>query len=58
MSKGSRRIPLDLALSVYEVIELHAQNQDLGVQDLARRILISWANEHPVEDDESPPSDT
>lgn len=37
-----RTVRIDLAPSVYEEAEEHAVDQDIGVTDLIRHILLEW----------------
>lgn len=46
MEKG-RTLRFDISSSIYPQLERHAQDVDMGVPDLVRRIIIEWVKSHP-----------
>jgi hypothetical protein len=46
MEKG-RTLRFDISSSIYPQLERHAQNEDMGVPDLVRRIIIDWVKANP-----------
>jgi hypothetical protein len=50
-----RTLRLDIASGVYENLEAHAIEQDIGVADLARRLIVRWSHDHQAD---SPTTDT
>jgi hypothetical protein len=49
-----RTLRLDIAPGVYDNLEAHAVEEDIGVADLARRIIVRWSHDHQAD---PPPAD-
>ena len=47
--QSTRTVRLPLATSVYMALEAHAIEDDIGVSDIIRRIIIRWSDEHPID---------
>lgn len=53
MAASSRVIRLDLSPALYAPLEHHALEQDVGVADFLRYLVVQWASEHPLPGDSS-----
>jgi hypothetical protein len=47
MPGSTRSLRFDLSSTIYDHLDLHAQDLDMGVPDLLRRVGIEWLREHP-----------